>query len=68
MVEYIYHEINRLDKKVKDCFLTVVEMYSCKDSDIFSSLPANYFIRKPIENEELNARINEIIRRNITES
>jgi DNA-binding response OmpR family regulator len=52
-----YREIKRLDKKVKVCFLTAGEMYS----DIFSSLPANCFIRKPIENEELIYRINEII-------
>ena len=53
-------EIRRLDKKVKICFLTAGEMYYGY-SDIFSSLPANYFIRKPIDNEELMKRINEII-------
>ena len=54
-------EIKRLDKKVKVCFLTAGEMYYGVYSDIFSSLPANCFIRKPIENEELMRRINEII-------
>ena len=57
----LYREIKRLDKKVKVCFLTGGEMYSGAYSDIFSSLPANSFIRKPIENEELVKRINEII-------
>ena len=56
----LYREIKRLDKKVKVCFLTAGEMYYGY-SDIFSSLPANYFIRKPIDNEELMKRINEII-------
>jgi two-component system catabolic regulation response regulator CreB/two-component system response regulator ChvI len=56
----LYREIRKLDKKVKICFLTAGEMYYGY-SDIFSSLPANYFIRKPIENEELIERINEII-------
>ena len=56
----LYREIRRLDKKVKICFLTAGELY-CGYSDIFSSLPANYFIRKPIDNEELMKRINEII-------
>ena len=56
----LYREIRRLDKKVKICFLTAGEMYYGY-SDIFSSLPANYFIRKPIDNEELMKRINEII-------
>ena len=57
----LYREIKRLDKKVKVCFLTAGEMYYGVYSDIFSLLPANCFIRKPIENEELMRRINEII-------
>jgi DNA-binding response OmpR family regulator len=57
----LYREIKRLDKKVKVCFLTAGEMYYGAYSDIFSSLPANCFIRKPIDNEELINRINEII-------
>ncbi len=56
-----YREIMRLDKKVKVCFLTAGVMYYGVYSDIFSSVPANHFIRKPIENEELMKRINEII-------
>jgi len=50
----LYREIRRLDKKVKICFLTA-------GSDIFSSVPTKYFIRKPIDNEELMKRINEIM-------
>jgi two-component system response regulator HydG len=57
----LYREIKRLDKNVKVCFLTPGEMYYGIYSDIFSSLPANCFIRKPIENEELVQRITEII-------
>jgi DNA-binding response OmpR family regulator len=57
----LYREIKRLDKKVKVCFLTAGEMYYGVYSDIFSSLPVNCFIRKPIDNEELIKRINEII-------
>jgi DNA-binding response OmpR family regulator len=57
----LYREIRRLDKKVKVCFLTAGEMYDGVYSDIFSSLPANHFIKKPIDNEELMERINEII-------
>jgi len=57
----LYREIKRLDKKVKVCFLTAAEKYHDTYSDIFSSLPNKYFIRKPIQNEELMARINEII-------
>ena len=57
----LYREIRKLDKKVKVCFITAGEVYYGVYSDIFSSVPANYFIRKPIENEELMKRINEII-------
>jgi DNA-binding response OmpR family regulator len=57
----LYREIKRLDRKVRVCFLTAGEMYYGEYSDLFSSPPANYFIRKPIENEELIYRINEII-------
>jgi two-component system, OmpR family, response regulator ChvI len=56
----LYREIKRLDKKVKVCFLTAGEIYYGY-SDIFASLPANHFIRKPIDNEELLKRVNEII-------
>jgi two-component system, OmpR family, response regulator ChvI len=52
----LYREIKKLDKKVKVCFLTAGEMYYDAYSDIFSSVPANCFIRRPIENEELLKR------------
>jgi DNA-binding response OmpR family regulator len=51
----LYREIRRLDKSV-----TAGEMYYGY-SDIFSSVPAKYSIRKPIDNEELLKRINEIV-------
>jgi two-component system catabolic regulation response regulator CreB/two-component system response regulator ChvI len=56
----LYREIKRLDKRVKICFLTAGEMFYGY-SDIFSSLPVKCFIRKPIDNEQLMKRINEII-------
>ena len=56
-----YREIKKLDTNLRICFLTAGEMYYGVYSDIFSSLPANYFIRKPIGNEELLKRIDEII-------
>ena len=56
----LYRAIKILDKKVKVCFLTAGEMYYGY-SDIFSSLPANCFIRKPIDNERLLNRVKDII-------
>lgn len=57
----LYREIKRMDKEQKICFLTAGEMYYGVYSDILSSLPVNHFIRKPIDNEELLQRINEIL-------
>lgn len=57
----LYREIRTLDKKVDICFLTAGEMYYGIYSDIFSSLPDNCFIRKPVENKELLKRVNEIL-------
>ena len=45
----LYREIKGFSKKVKVCFVTA------------GSLPSKCFIRKPIDNEELMKRINEII-------
>ena len=58
----IFHftEIKKLDKD-KICFLTAGEIYYGVYSNLLSRLPANYFIRKPIDKEELVNRINEII-------
>jgi hypothetical protein len=44
----LYREIKTLDKKVKVCFLSAGEMYYGVYSDIFSSLAAHHFIRKPL--------------------
>lgn len=57
----VYREIKKLDQKMKVCFLTAGEMYYGPYSDIFSSLPANCFIRKPITNEELLKHIDEVM-------
>jgi DNA-binding response OmpR family regulator len=57
----LYREIKKLDKEVKLCFLTAGEMYYGDYSDVFSTLPANCFIRKPVDNEELIKRITEIM-------
>ena len=56
-----YREIKKRDDKMKVCFLTAGEMYYGSYSDIFSSLPANCFIRKPITNEELSKHIDRIM-------
>ena len=56
-----YREIKKRDDKMKVCFLTAGEMYYGSYSDIFSSLPVNCFIRKPITNEELLEHMDTIL-------
>ena len=45
-----YRETKKLDKNLNICFLTAGEMYYGVYSDIFSSLPASFFMRKPLNN------------------
>jgi DNA-binding response OmpR family regulator len=56
-----YREIKKRDDKLKICFLTAGEMYYGSYSDIFSSLPANCFIRKPVTNDELLKHMDRIM-------
>jgi DNA-binding response OmpR family regulator len=57
----LYRHIKKIDDKAKVCFLTAGEMYYGVYTDIFNSLDAEYFIRKPIDNEELVKRVNNMI-------
>lgn len=54
----LYKEIRKIDSEVKICFLTAGD--TCYDTytDIFAK---NIFIRKPIQNQDLVKRINNII-------
>jgi DNA-binding response OmpR family regulator len=58
-----YRGVKALDKKVKTCFLTAAGLQSEQYSDdiLYPPLPANSFIRIPIENERLLERIDEIM-------
>jgi DNA-binding response OmpR family regulator len=58
----LYRQIKKIDNKAKVCFLTGSELYQREYADIFNTLDGRYFIQKPIENEELIARLNKIIR------
>jgi two-component system catabolic regulation response regulator CreB/two-component system response regulator ChvI len=57
----LYRQLKKIDDKAKVCFLTAGEMYYGVYTDIFNSLDAKYFIRKPIDNEELVKRLNRIL-------
>ena len=56
-----YREVKKRDDKMKVCFLTAGEMYYGSYSDIFSSLSANCFIRKPVTNDELLKHMDRIM-------
>jgi len=60
----VYNEIKKLDNRIKVCFLTASEIYYEINTDSFSSVDVKYFIRKPIENEELINRVHQIITAN----
>ena len=57
----LYRQLKKIDHKAKVCFLTAGEMYYGVYTDIFNSLDAKYFIRKPIDNEELVEKVNNMI-------
>ena len=57
----LYRKVKEIDSKVKVCFITDGEMYYGVYTDIFNSLDAKYFIRKPIDNEELVEKVNNMI-------
>jgi CheY-like chemotaxis protein len=58
----LYHEIRKLDDKVKVCFLTAGEMYDEEvRKESFPELDINCFIRKPIANQDLIERVKHIL-------
>ena len=54
----LYKEIRKIDSEVKICFLTAGITCYGTYTDIFAK---NIFIRKPIQNQDLVKRINNII-------
>lgn len=60
----LYREIKRIDKNIQVCFLSAGQMFYGSYSDIFSKVDASRFIRKPIENQSLVRRIEQIIEEN----
>jgi DNA-binding response OmpR family regulator len=55
-------EIKKMDKEAKICFLTASDKVDFGiHPDIFSKVDPKFFIRKPISNNELLTKINEIV-------
>jgi DNA-binding response OmpR family regulator len=57
-------ELQKIDDKVKVCFLTASELYYKEfRKEEFCALDKELFIRKPVENEELIKEITRLIRK-----
>jgi two-component system response regulator ChvI len=60
----LYREIKNMDDKVKVCFLTALnEMHDYQEykKEVSPKPGERYFIQKPVENQTLIRRVNEII-------
>ena len=60
----LYREIKKIDNKVKVCFLTALTElhdYEAFRKEVFPKVGERYFIQKPIENEEMIKRVNEMM-------
>src|SRR5215218_710457 len=60
----LYRQIRSKDKRVKVCFLTAVgelEEYEQYKKEAYPKMGERYFIAKPVSNDELIRRVNEIL-------
>ncbi len=59
----LYQEMKKIDDKVKVCFLTASEMYyeKFRKEEPYRKFDNEFFVAKPIENEELLDHLNKVI-------
>jgi DNA-binding response OmpR family regulator len=60
----LYREIKRKDNRVKVCFLTAVSEfieYEQYKKETYPKMGEGYFIAKPVSNDELIRRVNEML-------
>jgi two-component system, OmpR family, response regulator ChvI len=60
----LYRQIKRKDNEVKACFLTAVsefKEYEQYKKEAYPKLGERYFIAKPVSNDELIQRVNEML-------
>ena len=61
----LYRHIRRKDKRVKVCFLSAVsefEEYKQYRKEAYPKLGERYFVAKPVSNDELIRKINEMLK------
>jgi two-component system, OmpR family, response regulator ChvI len=60
----LYRHIRRMDNRVKVCFLTAIgefKEYEQYRKEVYPKLGERHFITKPVSNQELIGRINEML-------
>jgi two-component system, OmpR family, response regulator ChvI len=60
----LYRQIRRMDNRVKVCFLTAIgefKEYEQYRKEVYPKLGERHFITKPVSNQELIGRINEML-------
>jgi DNA-binding response OmpR family regulator len=53
----LYEELERIDDKVKVCFITAFEVYYQSLREVFPDIKIDCFIKKPIDTEELVKKV-----------
>jgi DNA-binding response OmpR family regulator len=56
----LYEKMNQIDNKVKVCFVTASELYYEQYRENYN-IDEKYFILKPMKNEEMMERINNVL-------
>ncbi len=60
----LYRELKKIDENIKVCFLTALSElhdYDAFKKEVFPKTGQRYYVQKPIENDEILERINEIL-------
>jgi two-component SAPR family response regulator len=60
----LYQQLEKIDNRVKVCFLTAITEYSDYEQykkDVFPKPHERHFIAKPVSNDELIRRVNDIL-------
>ena len=60
----LYRELKKIDENIKVCFLTALSElhdYDAFKKEVFPKTGQRYYVQKPIENDEILERVNEIL-------
>ena len=57
----LYTKIRKIDKNIKICFLTAGDINYKVSEEVYSTVEKNKFITKPIGNDQLVKKVNELL-------